>query len=426
MLTKKNSAHFILTTTTCFMLAFTHTTHANENQKNIRPSDFGGNRLYSVSCKGVYCSAVGYYTLDTSISKPLAYRSKNHGKSWENIAALPAPPTGALSSELDGVSCHSGGKCVAAGYYKNTAGDNLPLIYITQDFGNHWSKPITPDLKDLKWGMLFGVDCSLKSICVAVGEYYNKLTSSVEPLIIYGKHFTKYWKYPEKLPDAPASDSSPLRGIKCNKKGFCVAVGERTGTADDGQFNPLVYVSYNHGHHWSLAVQPFPPATGFTSGLYGVNCKKHMCVSVGYQGNSWDSSLTYYSGNFGTTWSIPILPKNPDTGPSWLYGVACNKKGLCTAVGKARADVVPFTRAFSYTSGDFGATWNISPGLPMTPDTFINNRLDGVNCSSNSICTAVGSYTDAGSRTKPIAYKSKDFGEHWSGPVYPPEVSISA
>jgi hypothetical protein len=367
---------------------------------------------------------VGFYTNSINIIKPLTYFSKNFGKTWSVSSLLPPAPSGAMESELFGVTCNQKGDCVAVGDYQDAEGKNKPLVYRSTNFGLSWSAPIYPSASFLDWGVLFSVICKNRH-CVAVGEYYHTVHNTVKPLVSISSDGGVKWKFPKSLPLTSLSDSSPLLDVTCNKKGICTAVGEYTGLGDTGEFKSLVYLSKDFGNKWVLPTLPLPPVGALNSGLYGISCGvKGHCSTVGMQGNLWDSALAFTSNDFGKNWSSPIIPPNTELGRSWLYNVTCNKKSKCIAVGKnVEGDLAPFSRPVSYVSKDFGKTWFLSSSLPKPVPYSVNNSLFSVKCMRNGKCAAVGYYMDETFVDRPLAFISNDFGITWSKPILPPSIS---
>jgi len=90
-----------------------------------------------------------------------------NGTSW---AVQPTPNlTGATQSELSGVSCASTRACSAVGYYYNSSGD---LVTLAERWnGTSWAVQPTPNPTGAMQSELWGVSCPSASACSAVGYY---------------------------------------------------------------------------------------------------------------------------------------------------------------------------------------------------------------------------------------------------------------
>lgn len=143
--------------------------------------------LYNVDCGMQYCTAVGSYSAIVGINKilqPLILVSTDDGESFNQfaqISILNSVDT-TRDMELRSVSCN-GLKCFAVGYYSSTNNiGKLPLILESDDGGLNFKMNQTPQLPDdadsAKDSELKTIDC-LGSHCVA-GGYYN-IDESLNP-----------------------------------------------------------------------------------------------------------------------------------------------------------------------------------------------------------------------------------------------------
>jgi hypothetical protein len=107
----------------------------------------------------------------------------------------------------------------------------------------------------------------------------------------------------------------------------------------------------------------------------------------------------------GRRWRTVPVPKPQDAsdaGTPVLTAVSCTAPSACTAVG--RYDVAS-GRAFGYVERWDGAHWR-RQALPQ-PRGADDSELWGLSCSTDSACTAVGTYF-AGGDSRPLA-------EGWDG-----------
>ena len=156
-------------------------------------------------------------------------------------------------------------------------------------------------------------------------------------------------------------------------------------------------------------------------------------MSVGVYRNSSNNivPLSYTTGNGGASWSLsPLLPLPSDVAGngvqnSELQSVRCDSAGIhCVAVGYYRNsfnNLVPL----SYNTANGGATWSLSPLLPLPSDVAANggqnSELQGISCSSTGIhCSAVGYYLNSRNNVVPLSYVTTNGGLNWALSSPPP------
>ena len=99
----------------------------------------------------------------------------------------------------------------------------------------------------------------------------------------------------------------------------------------------------------------------------------------------------------------------PGSTPGELQSVSCVTATDCFAVG-----YITFTSANGYTSRAArwdGMRWTVQPSPPTPVPQF--NGLNGVSCTSESSCTAVGDDSSPGSGTSPLVQTT--IAEQWNG-----------
>ncbi len=81
-------------------------------------------------------------------------------------------PTRTRESELYGIFCSAKSACTAVGYYWN--GHHTNRSVAERWNGTRWSVRVPPERPSAKASNLNGVFCSSKDACVAVGAYWKK------------------------------------------------------------------------------------------------------------------------------------------------------------------------------------------------------------------------------------------------------------
>ena len=122
--------------------------------------------LPSVSCPAAEaCTAVGHYI--NSVGTEVTAAEGWNGKEWSFQEMV--TPTGAKSSSPSGVSCTSAEACKAVGHYVNSSGVEVPLAEVWASKKWALQTPVTPT--GAKSSSLSGVSCHTAETCIAAGHY---------------------------------------------------------------------------------------------------------------------------------------------------------------------------------------------------------------------------------------------------------------
>jgi hypothetical protein len=95
------------------------------------------------------------------------------GSAW--AATTPAKPSGATTSELNGVSCPAASACEAAGTYSTSA--SSPALAEGWN-GKAWTLQKTPAISGSTYASLANVACPAKTGCWAVGQSFKGSTGT--------------------------------------------------------------------------------------------------------------------------------------------------------------------------------------------------------------------------------------------------------
>lgn len=382
---------------------------ANPNQCYQPPPE---NQL-NVNRGGIFTSVGSYDNNGQSV--PLSYTSTNYGATWSLSPILP-PAQGNSNNDLTSVSCNNAGKCASVGKYRSGSRD-IPLSYTSTDYGITWRlSTVLPPAQGSANNTLTSVSCNNSGQCTTVGTYNNG--SRVVPLSYTSADSGVTWTLSSVLPPAQGSGNNQLTSVSCNTSNNCTAVGNY----NNGSRNvPLSYTSTDSGATWSVSTV-LPPAQGSASNsLYGVSCDNSgRCATVGdYNNGSQTTPLSYSSSDYGATWSVSTSLPPPQGDDDNLYSVSCNNVGNCVAVGGYNiggGQYVPL----SYTSADSGVTWSASATQPPFQRD-IDDELYGVTCNNAGNCTAVG-ISVTNTQVLPLSYTSSDYGVTWNvSVILPPQ-----
>jgi len=231
----------------------------------------------------------------------------------------------------------------------------------------------------------FGVSCLEPSDCIAVGENWSL---DVHTNVTLAERWDGELWTPMDTPNPPGLSEgwkydrhAVLRGVSCTSASSCVAVGWYRGSDDV----PSPLVEHWDGSEWSTAPVPTPLGTA-NAALEDVSCTSPTdCVAVGRFEDSEGVDRTLAERWDGSEWTPELTPDPAAAPASWLSGVSCPSVTACIAVGGYETEGgTEKTLAERLISGE----WKLQK--PQNPGSRATARLDGVSCSSETACTAVG------------------------------------
>ncbi len=194
----------------------------------------------------------------------------------------------------------------------------------------------------------------------------------------------------------PGALRSSLAGVSCNLGRTCTAVGSYFVSPGFGR----ALAEHWSGGKWTLDPTPNPAGTDDAE-LLAVSCTAaNACTAVGGYNNAGISDPLAERWN-GSSWAIQTTPVPSGSFSSTLRGVSCTSTTACVAVGSYNPSgtVLPLIERWD------GSSWTLQ-SMPTPPGaTFV--YLNGVSCTADTACTAVGSY-GTGGPSQPLA-------ERWNG-----------
>lgn len=292
--------------------------------------------LGSISCPSANCTAVGTYT-DVSNQYSDAVIVTGSGSSW-TAAQAPAPSNAGASSDTDlqDIACASATSCTAVGGYTDSAGDSQGQLL--SGSGSSWTAteaPLPPNAAPVTVGTaLNSIVCPSTSSCVAAGEYRDT-AGNQEALLVTGSG-SSWTPAGTALPTGAAVFGAQLNAISCATSSACVAVGNYSDTSSN--LHPLLVTG--SASSWTATNAPLPPdAITTNSGptVAAVQCPSATgCLAVGqYQVSGQRARGLLLTGS-GPSWTPagPPLPANALTaGDDALDALACPTTSACVAVG---------------------------------------------------------------------------------------------
>jgi hypothetical protein len=287
----------------------------------------------------------------------------------------------ANDGEVGNVSCANSNFCVLVG----------SGALIEQWNGTAWSVTQAPTLagQDLN-----GVSCSGPLFCMAVGN--GTVTQSWN-----GATWNNV-----TLPTVPDTTSSVLLSVSCTAPTSCTAVGDSVAT---GATVPLA--EQWNGTSWTVIATPVP--TGATvSQLNSVSCPiSASCMAVGQSQTAGVKATLAEQWN-GTDWAASTTANPSGTINPTLNSVSCAGTAYCVGVGSAHNTTTGLDQTLIETWSN--GTW----ALTTSPNSGTSepNHLWGVDCFSQTSCTAVG---DDGPLSTPVGQAFDWNGSAWSAVATP-------
>ena len=176
------------------------------------PDGTGSNYLGSVSCPlPTSCMALG-----AAAGLPL-FESWN-GSAW---SVVPNPnPSGALSVELNDVTCTNPSFCVAVGDQQAAPMSYPSLVEMWN--GTSWSIVPSPSMPSSDENILYGVSCTDPANCVASG-HWSDASDTTDHTFIERWDGTSWSILPS--PNTSPTDQNDLAGLTCTATTQCTTVG---------------------------------------------------------------------------------------------------------------------------------------------------------------------------------------------------------
>jgi hypothetical protein len=249
-----------------------------------------------------------------------------------------------------------------------------PLPLAERWNGTSWSIQTTPNPTGSN-SYLTAVSCPSGAVCIAVGGSFNPTAA---PTLAERWNGTT-WSV-QATPNPSGAQSSQLRAVSCTSATACTAVGDYT----DSTGTQRTLAERWNGTTWSIEKTP-NPAGATASGLSGVSCTATACTAVGSYTDSTGTQLTLAERWNGTAWAVQTTPEPSGATAGELSGVSCTSATACTAVGDyTNSTGIQLTLAEGWN----GTTWAVQS--TPNPYTVTGDVLEGVSCTSASVCTAVG------------------------------------
>jgi hypothetical protein len=272
-----------------------------------------------------------------------------------------------------------------------------------------WSVETTPLEPGATESSLTGVSCISSTFCMSSANY----STSTRPHAAYVSKWNGVEWAIQGLPAPEGSTAAWINSVSCVSTTACTAVGKYTNSAGTKE---TLAEGWN-GTKWSIQSTPNP--SGTSEALFrGVSCSSSTsCVAVGSYYGSGEAVLTLAEQWNGTEWKIQSTPNAPELNFTLFTGVSCASSTACMATGFAQSGSTDLAWIERWN----GTEWSIQKiGSPSGARAGI---FWGVSCTSATVCTAVGSYTNSSGVTVNLANRWN--GTEWVVQSTPNEPSAT-
>lgn len=304
----------------------------------------GTAQVYAEACGSTSsCLLVGSYTPASGGYQ--AYVQQIVDGRPEQASEVPLPSnadTGSQDAYLLGVSCTATGPCVAYGAYENQSGTEVPAVVTINTGTPGTAVEVTPPTGSAVTSVpdvsLSAVGCAPSGTCLVAGTYATS-TGDYEPLVVPAQNGVVQAGTSAALPANadPSDPSGELDGVACQSSGWCTAVG---GYETGGSQMPLV-VSIDNGVPGIGAEVAIPQPANAAPDAYlnDVACPTSgACEAIGeYQnasGHQQNLVVPINPNGLGTATAV-TPPASAYAGDPYvvLEGLSCSSASLCVAAG---------------------------------------------------------------------------------------------
>lgn len=370
-----------------------------------------GMTVYGASCGAPgSCVLVGSYQ-DAS-GNVQAFAAGTRANVWSTPlkitlpANAPAHESGAL---LRSVDCSSAGNCSAVGTYLDaTSGFARTLVMAVSEVNGTWQRAseltLPSNANANSFASLNQISCAGVGNCAAVGSYIDH-DGVTRALVVRQVNHLWHSAHTLALPgNASAYAGANLTGVACSSPTACTATG--TYNNDAGQVEGLA-ASMTAGV-WQRGVELVMPANAlddpqvFFYGFSDVACSSPgNCATGGQYRDRQSHYQGFVDSEVNGVWqraSEVTLPGGaPQAGKNGgVVALSCPANGSCRA-GAAYDDANGNYQALTITQTN--GRWNDGQKVALprgATSVGVAGGLYGLQCSTVTTCSAIGSYIDSG------------------------------
>lgn len=296
-------------------------------------------------------------------------------------------------------------------YWQKHTGNVLPLLAVKNTAQDTWFYPqsVSSQLPANYSAKAYFTNSSCNnSLCVAVGANFDYKQNLWTPLLAQSQDQGKTWSYVTNI-QTDSQMNKELDEVSCNNE-ICVATGVIYND-ETGPF-PTLLVS-DHGQWYTPALES---SDINNKKLSHIACQDTYCVAVGYGTDQQDTQgfpIVATSHDKEKKQWVFSQPLKTDSYNTYAQSLSCNDK-LCMiagATGDGRSG-----EPILATSTDHGITWVYSDdiNINLPADFAYNGVLNNAKCFNN-LCIAVGRYNRVYTQNldSPLIAISLDAGKSW-------------
>lgn len=351
------------------------------------------------------CVVVGDYE-DTSTNTQADVQPITDGAPGPAVqVTLPAnADTSSQDASLEGVACQSANTCEAYGYYDDSSDVQQPMVVQITDGVPATAVEVTAPANSLSGAdvTLNDITCASSSSCVAVGYYETTTTLELALVVPISSGVPGTPAVPSLPADSYTTPDSALSSVACQASGSCAAVGYFYNTADDETALEVPITNGDTG----AGVETLPADVRTSdpgASLSYVACPvSGACEAIGYYYNSSGDEenmvVPITAGAPGTA-TAATPPPNHASGYSYVYldGLGCSSASLCTAAGYYYYISSSYYMAALTLITSSGATSQAASVPSDASTTYPDSEFEGgdagaVGCMPSGPCLATGWY----------------------------------
>ena len=352
----------------------------------------------SVACASRHsCSAVGFIS-NSHVTQPFVDSERNGVWSRATIPQGLTTISQENSGQLDALSCTTGQHCTAIGWY--TTASQLTKVFAVRQSHGKWSRAFTISGLTIPRGNAILSDviaCASAIDCVVSGNYEGNVTAQAanppRPFII--DEVNGQWQRAMAMPLPPSNTPYVnVSSVACRSVGNCSIGGAFASTQ-----NALIDSETNGV--WGKAI-PVPGVTAFgrfSSSVSSISCgSANSCSAGGTYANRSGDRIGFVTNEVDGTWrqmesvtGPPDLHLNSNSG---ITSLSCRASGDCTALGSSlyRGNGGKLF-VLRETKGTWGRALNLRGPTNASYEGFNNGTL---SCGSPRNCVVGGMYTVSG------------------------------